>query len=61
MALMRHLSAGAWLPQLQAVIVQAPPGMPVGQLVAHQSQALGFQQTSELLHGARHTHRGRYA
>ena len=31
-------------------IVQAPPGVPVGALVADGRVALGFQQTSELLH-----------
>lgn len=36
--------------QLQDRIVQAPPGVPVGQLVAQGRVALGFQQTSELLH-----------
>jgi molybdate transport system substrate-binding protein len=38
--------------QLQSRIVQAPPGVPVGQLVAEGKVALGFQQTSELLHVA---------
>lgn len=36
--------------QLQNRIVQAPPGVPVGQLVAQGVVALGFQQTSEMLH-----------
>lgn len=36
--------------QLQDRMVQAPPGVPVGQLVAEGQVALGFQQTSELLH-----------
>lgn len=36
--------------QLQDRIVQAPPGVPVGQLVADGKVVLGFQQTSELLH-----------
>lgn len=31
-------------------IVQAPPGVPVGSLVARGDVALGFQQASELLH-----------
>jgi len=35
---------------LQSRIVQAPPGVPVGTLVAEGKVALGFQQTSELLH-----------
>lgn len=37
---------------LQSRIVQAPPGVPVGTLVAQGQVALGFQQTSELLHVA---------
>ncbi len=35
---------------LQARIVQAPPGVPVGTLVARGEVALGFQQLSELMH-----------
>lgn len=35
---------------LQARIVQAPPGVPVGTLVAQGKVALGFQQLSELMH-----------
>jgi len=35
---------------LQSRIVQAPPGMPVGALVARGEVALGFQQLSELMH-----------
>jgi len=31
-------------------IVQAPPGVPVGSLVASGEVALGFQQLSELMH-----------
>ena len=31
-------------------MVQAPPGVPVGALVARGEVALGFQQLSELLH-----------
>ena len=31
-------------------MVQAPPGVPVGSLVAKGEVALGFQQLSELLH-----------
>ena len=38
------------LEALQGRIVQAPPGVPVGSLVAEGKVALGFQQTSELLH-----------
>jgi molybdate transport system substrate-binding protein len=36
--------------QIQDRIVQAPPGVPVGTLVARGEVALGFQQLSELLH-----------
>ncbi len=35
---------------IQARIVQAPPGVPVGSLVAQGQVALGFQQLSELMH-----------
>ena len=35
---------------LQNRIVQAPPGVPVGTLVARGEVALGFQQLSELMH-----------
>ena len=35
--------------QIQSRIVQAPPGVPVGALVARGEVALGFQQLSELL------------
>ncbi|WP_421955087.1 substrate-binding domain-containing protein [Polaromonas sp.] len=35
---------------LKAKIVQAPPGVPVGTLVARGEVALGFQQLSELMH-----------
>ncbi len=35
---------------IQARMVQAPPGVPVGSLVASGQVALGFQQLSELLH-----------
>jgi len=36
--------------QILPRIVQAPPGVPVGSLVAKREVALGFQQMSELLH-----------
>jgi molybdate transport system substrate-binding protein len=36
--------------ELQGRIVQAPPGVPVGALVAQGQVALGFQQLSELMH-----------
>jgi molybdate transport system substrate-binding protein len=35
---------------LQGRLVQAPPGVPVGSLVARGEVALGFQQLAELLH-----------
>jgi molybdate transport system substrate-binding protein len=35
---------------LQGRLVQAPPGLPVGALVARGEVALGFQQLSELIH-----------
>jgi molybdate transport system substrate-binding protein len=35
---------------IQGRMVQAPPGVPVGTLVAHGEVELGFQQLSELLH-----------
>lgn len=35
---------------VQAKLVQAPPGVPVGRLVAEGQAALGFQQLSELMH-----------
>jgi len=36
--------------QVRAKLVQAPPGVPVGSLVAEGKVALGFQQLSELVH-----------
>jgi molybdate transport system substrate-binding protein len=36
--------------EIKARIVQAPPGVPVGSLVAKGEVALGFQQLSELVH-----------
>lgn len=36
--------------QLRERLVQAPPGVPVGSLVARGEVALGFQQLSELIH-----------
>ncbi len=36
--------------ELQGRLVQAPPGIPVGSLVARGEVALGFQQLSELIH-----------
>jgi len=36
--------------QIQGKLVQAPPGVPVGSLVARGEVELGFQQLSELMH-----------
>ena len=36
--------------EVQGKLVQAPPGVPVGALVARGDVALGFQQLSELIH-----------
>ena len=36
--------------QIKDRIVTAPPGVPVGSLVANGTVALGFQQLSELIH-----------
>jgi len=36
--------------EIRARLVQAPPGVPVGSLVARGEVALGFQQLSELMH-----------
>src|SRR6185295_6109486 len=36
--------------QIKPRIVQAPPGVPVGSLVASGEVELGFQQLSELIH-----------
>jgi molybdate transport system substrate-binding protein len=36
--------------ELQGRLVQAPPGVPVGALVARGDVALGFQQLSEMIH-----------
>lgn len=43
---------GRWgiAPQLEGRLVQAPPGVPVGSMVATGDVALGFQQRSELIH-----------
>lgn len=35
---------------IQSRVVQAPPGLPVGQLIASGEVELGFQQQSELMH-----------
>ncbi|MBU3723927.1 MAG: ABC transporter substrate-binding protein [Burkholderiaceae bacterium] len=38
------------LQRIQVKLMQAPPGVPVAQMVANGQVALGFQQRSELLH-----------
>lgn len=47
MALFERWGLGA---ELKDRLVQAPPGVPVGALVAQGKVALGFQQQSELIH-----------
>lgn len=49
-ALMRLFERWGIAGQLGSRLVQARPGLPVGQLVARGEAALGFQQLSELLH-----------
>ena len=49
-ALLRLFEQWGMTAQLQPRLVQARPGVPVGQLVAQGEAALGFQQLSELLH-----------
>jgi molybdate transport system substrate-binding protein len=49
-ALMRLFERWGISAELQGRIVQAPPGVPVGTLVARGEVALGFQQLSELMH-----------
>ena len=48
-ALVKLFEKWGLLDELQARIVQAPPGVPVGTLVARGEVALGFQQLSELM------------
>ena len=48
-ALVRLLERWGIAEALQSRIVQAPPGVPVGTLVARGEVALGFQQLSELM------------
>ena len=48
-ALVKLLESWGLLEALQKRIVQAPPGVPVGSLVASGAVALGFQQLSELM------------
>lgn len=49
-ALVRLFERWGIAASLQSRIVQAPPGVPVGTLVARGKVALGFQQLSELMH-----------
>lgn len=49
-ALVKLFEHWGLLEVLQSRIVQAPPGIPVGTLVARGEVALGFQQLSELMH-----------
>ena len=49
MALVKLFEKWGLLDELQTRIVQAPPGVPVGTLVARGEVALGFQQLSELM------------
>lgn len=49
-ALVKQFERWGILETLQPRIVQAPPGVPVGSLVAQGQVALGFQQLSELIH-----------
>ena len=50
MALLRLLERWGLRERLEHRLVQARPGLPVGQLVAQGEASLGFQQLSELLH-----------
>ncbi|HJV62483.1 MAG TPA: substrate-binding domain-containing protein [Albitalea sp.] len=47
LALFEHWGIGE---SIRARLVQAPPGVPVGTLIARGEVALGFQQFSELMH-----------
>lgn len=49
-ALLRLLERWGIAAEVKDRLVQAPPGMPVGSLVARGEVALGFQQLSELIH-----------
>jgi molybdate transport system substrate-binding protein len=49
-ALLALLSRWGMLRSLQDRLVQAPPGVPVGELLARGAVDLGFQQRSELVH-----------
>ena len=49
-ALLRLFDRWGIATEIQPRLVQAPPGVPVGALVAKGEVALGFQQLSELIH-----------
>lgn len=49
-ALLRLFERWGLADELRPRLVQAPPGVPVGTLVARGEAALGFQQLSELIH-----------
>ena len=49
-ALLRLFERWGLAAELKPRLVQAPPGVPVGALVARGEVALGFQQLSELIH-----------
>lgn len=49
-ALLRLFERWGLAAELRPRLVQAPPGVPVGALVAKGDAALGFQQLSELIH-----------
>jgi molybdate transport system substrate-binding protein len=49
-ALAKLFEAWGIAEQIKPRIVTAPPGVPVGSLVAHGDVELGFQQLSELIH-----------
>lgn len=49
-ALVKQFERWGIADQIKDRIVQAPPGVPVGSLVAKGDVALGFQQLSELIH-----------
>jgi molybdate transport system substrate-binding protein len=49
-ALMRLFQRWGIAAEIEQRLIQAPPGVPVGTLVANGEAAMGFQQLSELLH-----------
>ncbi|HMA06586.1 MAG TPA: substrate-binding domain-containing protein [Ramlibacter sp.] len=49
-ALMRLFQRWGIAGEIERRLVQAPPGVPVGQLIANGDVAIGFQQLSELIH-----------